>query len=840
MARNVNTTITPKITLHINVLKADGSVVEREINIEDMVTNLRYAANGKNNRVTGRVSDIGIKIARTKRLYSSVAKARSWFSVDVTPITISVDASTEFHSDVHVIDVKELLEDDGVTDVKMIKSYLSYGFHAEILRSDDTINVFDVNEGDILSDIRYLFRGDETVLTSAKLIAIKRDGTTLKPVSLVLNLDNKLRTITVDQLVSIGSANQPIDDTQTIMGEIDPSVTELQTLFVGAGTFGDPIEVSNNVSIRGNKVGIWGTSKNRDHDTFVDETIISGPISVKDGGSLEIDGCVLTKSALMAIASGVDSLIIRNCIIKDIDVLSMRTNYLYGFSTTEPTKVVIENCYFGDNPSTETSRMYNMFELNFPLRDGSSISGNYFTKDSYSHNGINLYNVVDDATVEINDNEFEYSASAIRLGIKGDVHCTINIKNLVYDSTDESDDGKWAGMMIVQPYMKETLTMENVRVNIINAKHKDTLQLYFLYSSPSTGLLLTEENAPHVYVNGKEYPRLFNHIVNTSTPPSPPQVTVDKNALISLISDASAKLSQTEIEYTDESKAALENAIKSAQTIVDSTTASQEEVNSQVISLQNTINQLVVKEPGVEPPTQTVVDKVNLVSLINSANEKLTQTDITYTDETKDVLADAIKTAQDVVNNTEATQEDIDAQVNALQAAIDQLVEKEVEVPPPVVDKSALILLIEIANEKLTQTEIEYTQESKASLSDAIESAQTVVDDNEYTQDDVNTALEILQIAIDGLEETPVVVEVDKSSLLSLIDTANAKLTQTTIEYTEETKTVLQNAINDAQTVIDNADATQKDIDEQITVLQAAINQLVQKRPSIGEGEDEW
>ena len=168
------------------------------------------------------------------------------------------------------------------------------------------------------------------------------------------------------------------------------------------------------------------------------------------------------------------------------------------------------------------------------------------------------------------------------------------------------------------------------------------------------------------------------------------------------------------------------------------------------------------------------------------------------------------------------------------------MVEKEVEVPPPVVDKSALILLIEIANEKLTQTEIEYTQESKASLSDAIESAQTVVDDNEYTQDDVNTALEILQIAIDGLEETPVVVEVDKSSLLSLIDTANAKLTQTTIEYTEETKTVLQNAINDAQTVIDNADATQKDIDEQITVLQAAINQLVQKRPSIGEGEDEW
>ncbi len=515
MARNVNTTITPTITLHVNVMKTDGSVVEREIKVEDMVTDLRYAANGQNNKVSGRVSNIGFKVARTKRLYTSVAKAKSWFKVDVTPTILSVDASTPYHSDVRDIQVRELLEDEGMTDIKRIMTYLSYGFHAEVLRSDNTINVIDVKEGDILTDIRYLFRGDEAVLTSAKLIAIKRDGTTLKPVSLVLNLDNKLRTITVQQLVSIGGAGQPIDNTKTIMGEIDSESTEPQVLYVGAGTFADKLEITNDVTIKGNKVGIWGTSKNRDKNTFADETIIAGAISAKRGAKLEIDGCVLTNTAVITLAGGCDELTLRNCIITNLTGPSTRSGFISGLST-DPTKVVVDHCYFGNNPTTASSKIYNLFEMDFPLRSGSDISGNYFAKDSNIHNLINIYGVVDNAVININDNEFEYSGTAVRIGTHGDAKCTININNLTYHSTDESEDGKWAGMMLIQPYRGETVTMENMRININNVKRKDTLQLYCMFSYLKDGyLILTEENAPHVYVNGKEYPRLFNHIMES-------------------------------------------------------------------------------------------------------------------------------------------------------------------------------------------------------------------------------------------------------------------------------------------------------------------------------------
>lgn len=513
MARNVNTTIIPKITLHVLTRKKDDSVIERLINIEDMVTDLRYAEGGKNNKVTGRVSDIAFKIAKTKRLYTSVTKAKSWFRYDVTPTNIFIDASTEYHSDVKEIPVRELLEDEGVTDVKMITSFLSYGLHGEVLRSDNTINTFDIQEGDILSDIRYLFRGDETVLSSAKLIAIKRDGTTLKPVSLVLNLDNKLRTITIEQLVSIGGAGQPIDESGSIMDNIKSDSTENQLLYVGAGTFAENIEVSNNVTINGNKVGIWGTSKNRNKETFEDETILTGGISAKRGSKLTIDGCVLTKTGLVTVGAACDELIIRNCIITDLTGPSARASFISGFST-EPTKITVENCYFGNNANTSASRIYNLFEMNFPLRSGSSICGNYFAKDANTHNFINVYGVVDDAVIDINDNVFEYSATAVRIGTKGDAKCTININNLEYYSTDESDDGKWAGMMMVQPYQGETITMENMKININNVKRKDTLQLYFMYSSTKAGYtILTEENAPIVKVNGKEYPRLFNHIL---------------------------------------------------------------------------------------------------------------------------------------------------------------------------------------------------------------------------------------------------------------------------------------------------------------------------------------
>lgn len=821
MARNVNTTIVPKVSLHVLTTKKDGTVEEKLINIDDMVADLRYAGGGQNNKVSGRVSNIAFNVAKTKRLYTTVAKAKSWFRYDVTPTILSVDASTEYHSDVREIPVKEIIEDEGTTDVSRVSSYLSYGFHAEILRSDNEVFSFDVKEGDILTNICYLFRGDETVVPSAKLIAIKRDGTTMKPTTLVLNLNNKIRQIPIEQLVNIDTSSQPIDETMAIVDAINPDFTEKQILYVGAGTFPDSIEVAGDIVINGNKVGIWATSKNRDKVNYADETIITGAIKVAKGAKLTIDGCVLTKSALINLVSGCEELVVQNCIVKDLVATNnTRASFIAGYST-DPVKVTITNCYFGNNPMSDSSKVYNLFELNFPLRSGSAINGNYFEKDANTHNFINIYGVTDDAVIDINDNTFEYSSTAVRIGTKGDAKCIININNLTYNSTNESEDGKWAGMMMVQPYKGETTNMANMRININNVKRKDTLQLYFLYSATNPGyLILNEKNAPVVYVNGKEYPRLFNHIISGEIP-----TPVDKSALDNLISTINADVISSEDNgvFTYQSFSVLADEFDSAKLLMEKTDATQEEVNKKVTTLQAAFNGLVE------------VTRDHLNDLIEEAKTQLSQ-DV-YTEESVNRVETTIKSIEtNLPDNAEKTE---------VWDAYSQLYDNIRDLELITVD----ILTAEInrADEKLTQTETKYTEESKTALEEARVAAQNVVENTYASKADVDQAYVVLVNAINGLEEAPAEVIVSKTELIQLIDTANGKLTQTTIEYTEESKTALQNVITDAQAVVDNTNATQEDVNAQITALQSAIDQLVQKenKPSIGEvevtpGDDDW
>lgn len=505
MARNVGTVVTPTIVLNVDTIKTDGTTTNRQYRIDDMVADLRYAANGKVNAISGRVSEITYKVAKSKRFYTSVAKAKSWFRYDVTPEFIVIDSSTNFHSNLTKIPVLEILENTGETDIKRLMFYLTYGFIAEVTRSDESVNTFEVNEGDILSNIRYLFRGDETVIDSAKLIAIKRNGTSIKPISLVLNLNNKIREIPVEQLVSIDGAKAPIAVSGSIMNAIDPDTTAEQVLYLGEGGFAEDLTIDKNVVIKGNKVGIFATSKNRNHETFEGESVLKGNISLKKGCKVIFDGVVLTKDAKITL-EGNSEVTFQNCILTHITPKNGRDFPIYA-QGTDPTKLEFKNCYFGQNPKNGANKMYNLMELDVPLRDGSCFSGNYFEKGTVSHNDINIYGVVDGATLTIENNTWEYSGNAVRLGMKGNPECTVNVLNNTYMSTDHSDNDIWAGLVIIQPYVKETTSFAKTRVNINKTVHNDLLHIYYLYTN-SGCTQYTEENAPVVYVNGKLQPKL--------------------------------------------------------------------------------------------------------------------------------------------------------------------------------------------------------------------------------------------------------------------------------------------------------------------------------------------
>ncbi|WP_440895141.1 polysaccharide lyase family 8 super-sandwich domain-containing protein [Amphibacillus sp. Q70] len=209
------------------------------------------------------------------------------------------------------------------------------------------------------------------------------------------------------------------------------------------------------------------------------------------------------------------------------------------------------------------------------------------------------------------------------------------------------------------------------------------------------------------------------------------------------------------------------------------------------------------------------VDKTDLRELVEAHADKQEEG---YTADSWEVFAEAISNAEAVLADEEATQEEVNQALENLQTALDQLEEKEVEP-----DKSALVELIEIA-EKLTESD--YTESSYADLIAALDAAQTVLADEEATQEEVNQALENLQTALDQLEEKE--VEVNKSILADLVETVE-KLTES--DYTETSYADLAEALEAAQTILANEEATQEEVDQAVIALQEAVDQLEQIDP---------
>ena len=103
--------------------------------------------------------------------------------------------------------------------------------------------------------------------------------------------------------------------------------------------------------------------------------------------------------------------------------------------------------------------------------------------------------------------------------------------------------------------------------------------------------------------------------------------------------------------------------------------------------------------------------------------------------------------------------------------------------------------------------------------------AENVAANPKATEAEVAAAEKSLTTALNGLVEKAVV---DKSKLESKIAEAKTFVSQTDV-YTESSLATLQRAINRAQNVMDNDSASQKLVDEQVTKLTEAIQQLAKK-----------
>lgn len=500
MARNVNTTINPIIALNIHVIHTNGSFDTKVLKVGDMVENLRFVEKGTIQKISGRVADITYSIKKVKRFYTNISKVRSYFRYDVIPSNIIIDNSEVNHSHLTSIPVMELLEDDGVIDVERIETFFTYGLSAEILRSDNSTEKIDIMEGDIVTNLIYLYKGEESVIPSAKLLAIKRTDNTTTPAALELNVDGKLKEISVMNLVSVESTKTPVSNS-TELTSLITEVEENGTVFIGEGTFEEKISFAKSVTISGAKAGVSAAKSTRDKVNFVGETVISGSLEFAAGANVTLDGLVLTKDALLSLSEA-NSVEVKNCIITKINPTAKR-DHLLKTKVSSPMKINVSGCYFGafnkNVINTDgTGAIYNLFELNCKLKDGSTISDNYFQKGSSNNNTVCIYEVEDGATINIERNIWEYSGNGVRIGTKDDPRCIININGNEYLSTD---DGDWSGLVIIQPYNTKTTGMSKVTININKTKHNDKQHVYYLYAG-NKDMQFTEDNAPVVKING--------------------------------------------------------------------------------------------------------------------------------------------------------------------------------------------------------------------------------------------------------------------------------------------------------------------------------------------------
>ena len=220
---------------------------------------------------------------------------------------------------------------------------------------------------------------------------------------------------------------------------------------------------------------------------------------------------------------------------------------------------------------------------------------------------------------------------------------------------------------------------------------------------------------------------------------------------------------------------------------------------------------------GQEAPEPEPVDKSELQNLYD-ANSGKEQGN--YTDESWKSFTAALEAAKAVLDNEDATEEQVAAAITVLEEAVKGLTEKEPEPVP--VDKSGLQKLYD-ANSGKEQGN--YTEESWKSFTTALEAAKAVLDNEAATEEQVAAATTALEEAVKGLTEKEP-EPVDKSELQKLYD-ANSGKEQG--NYTDESWKVFETALESAKAVLNNADATEKMVQAAAEALKAAVDGLTEK-----------
>ncbi|MBD5502325.1 MAG: hypothetical protein HDR09_00820 [Lachnospiraceae bacterium] len=260
-------------------------------------------------------------------------------------------------------------------------------------------------------------------------------------------------------------------------------------------------------------------------------------------------------------------------------------------------------------------------------------------------------------------------------------------------------------------------------------------------------------------------------------------------------------------QYTTAMKEAEEVLKKSYQ-------ATAEEATNAYNNLKAAVDKLDSSSGGSEEPDKPT--KKDLEDAINKY-DKYDKDD--YEDEGWDEFEDALKDAKDVLKDDEASDDDIDEALKKLKDAADKLTEKS----PKDKLKDAIDKYDKFKKD-------DYEDEGWEDFKDALDEAKKVRDNDKATEDEIKEALKKLEDAAGKLQEKqPAIPEKPDKTALDEAIKKYSKYEED--DYKPEGWNDFQSALNAAQVVNNNDNATQEEVVDALANLNAAADKLMEKTP---------
>lgn len=508
MARIIKTRTSTNIGMKIINHYTDGSTSEVDLYKGDIVTNLQYVGNEEVITVTGKITDISLAtIPGASKSYKDIS---DFIANRIMVNSVTIDHSEMYDSNVSKIPVKEILEyEPNGNEIARVSIKPIIQVALDVTLSDYTKSSIILEEGIVLSDITLLNKGGEktididvdhfvytispktmTVEVSGIVTSASSDNTMIDTVIPMLTIKScGTKTISIDTEVSLQNALNELKESGINNTIVLPSIK-----------YKEALDITGDANIRGFYSTVPANTGMRCSDDIdSNEAIIANKIICESGANIVFQGLTITEDSLIELRDA-KTVTFKNCKFVSINPTSNKTFLISGRGATassDKVKVMIEGCYFGNNDNSSNA-IYNGLEFGFQLAKGSYIKNCYFAKNCVNHNIINIYSVEDGAVIYITGNHFEYSANAIRIGTIGNAKAHIIISDNTYDETDP--DEKYAGLLLIQPYLKDTISMADLRIDINNTT-KPEGQLYYTYFGPND-TQMNETLWAKLYVDG--------------------------------------------------------------------------------------------------------------------------------------------------------------------------------------------------------------------------------------------------------------------------------------------------------------------------------------------------